>query len=233
MSLPPKYDRHTALNANLKRHLPPPPLRVLDVGGGSGRDAIILALQGYHVVLVDSSPAMLKLAAEDAESNRVSDRIQTRFGKLDDLPALFPAPAFDVVLLHNVLQYVEDGQAALAGALSPLKPEGLISVSGTNRTADPLREVLVWQRPEKALELLDSLPDSPYAGGVMGDGLHSLGCTILGIYGVLCVADYLSDETGAGDITFAEQLARLELALSSRLPYKLLARFFQVVARKG
>lgn len=206
-------------------------MRILDVGGGSGRDSMLLAAQGYRVALMDSSPAMLRLAAEEAEAGGVTDRLQTQFGNLDDLPALFPAPVFDAVLLHNVIQYVDDGQAALAKALAPLKPGGLISVSGANRYADPYREALVWQRPEKALELLDALPGSPYAGDDVADGLRALGCEVLGVYGVLCVADYLREEPG--DPAFAAQLERLELALSDRVPYKLLARFFQVVARKG
>lgn len=233
MPTPEKFNRHSALNQNLKRHLPPPPLRVLDVGGGSGRDSMLLATQGYRIALMDSSPAMLRLASEDAEANGVADRLQTQFGNLDDLPTLFPIPVFDTVLLHNVIQYVDDGQAALEKALAPLISGGLISVSGANRYADPYREALVWQRPEKALEQLDALPRGGYQGDDVAEGLRALGCEVLGVYGVLCVADYLGDEPGAADPAFAAQLEKLEFALSDRYPYKLLARFFQVVARKG
>jgi ubiquinone/menaquinone biosynthesis C-methylase UbiE len=41
----------------LAGHLPPPPARVLDCGGGPGRYAIELARRGYDVTLFDLSPA--------------------------------------------------------------------------------------------------------------------------------------------------------------------------------
>ena len=37
----------------LRRHLPPPPARVLDVGGGTGVHARWLLADGYQVHLVD------------------------------------------------------------------------------------------------------------------------------------------------------------------------------------
>ena len=46
----------------LSQHLPPPPARVLDCGGGPGRYAIELARQGYAVTLFDLSSACLQLA---------------------------------------------------------------------------------------------------------------------------------------------------------------------------
>jgi len=43
----------------LADHLPPPPARVLDCGGGPGRYAIELARQGYEVTLFDLSAGCL------------------------------------------------------------------------------------------------------------------------------------------------------------------------------
>src|SRR5881409_4340794 len=44
------------------RNLPPPPARILDIGGGPGRYSIWLAEQGYKATLGDLSPELLEVA---------------------------------------------------------------------------------------------------------------------------------------------------------------------------
>jgi S-adenosylmethionine-dependent methyltransferase len=41
-------------------------------------------------------------------------------------------PAFDLVLCHNLLAYVDDVGAALRAVTQPLRPGGLLSVIGAN-----------------------------------------------------------------------------------------------------
>jgi len=48
----------------LKRHLPPAPARVLDVGGAAGRYSLWLARQGYEAHLVDPVPRLVEQARE-------------------------------------------------------------------------------------------------------------------------------------------------------------------------
>ena len=65
-----RMDRHrtefyVTLRA-LREHLPPPPARVLDCGGGPGRYAVELARWGYDVTLFDLSTGNLALAREKA-----------------------------------------------------------------------------------------------------------------------------------------------------------------------
>jgi SAM-dependent methyltransferase len=52
----------------LKRHLPSPPAKVLDVGGGSGPYACRLAGQGYEVTLLDPVPLHVEQARRAGES---------------------------------------------------------------------------------------------------------------------------------------------------------------------
>jgi hypothetical protein len=61
----PGHSPRTALelavwSAALRRLLPPPPARVLDVGAGTGFLAMLLARQGYRVSALDLSPGMLE-----------------------------------------------------------------------------------------------------------------------------------------------------------------------------
>src|SRR5256885_6186989 len=51
----------------LSRHLPPPPARLLDVGGGPGAYAEWLADAGYEVRLGDASPPHVSQAVDRAQ----------------------------------------------------------------------------------------------------------------------------------------------------------------------
>ncbi len=83
-------------------------LRALDVGSGTGATAVRLALLGMHVTLLDSSPAMLDIAKHAAQEAGVSDKVVLRRGDAAQLTNLFDAASFDVILCHNVLEYLDD-----------------------------------------------------------------------------------------------------------------------------
>jgi S-adenosylmethionine-dependent methyltransferase len=109
----------------LVEHLPRPPARVLDCGGGPGRYAIELARRGYQVTLFDLSSACLKLAETKAAEAGVA-LAGYQQGTATDL-ARFPAESFDAVLLLGPLYHLlEEGERcqALAEAWRVLTPGG-------------------------------------------------------------------------------------------------------------
>ncbi|MDY6875689.1 MAG: hypothetical protein SWK90_05750 [Chloroflexota bacterium] len=62
--------------------------------------------------------------------------------------------------------------------------------------------------------------------------LEGHGCVIQADYGVRCMMDYWGDNERKTEPNTLAQLEELEIALSAEYPYKLLARFFQVIAQK-
>src|SRR5216683_222335 len=104
--------------ANLREFLGPvkDSPRALDLGCGTGATAVRLARSGLQVTLLDSSPAMLDLAQRAAQEAGIAEKITVKLGDAARLADLFPAESFDVILCHNLLEYVDDPQAVLCGA---------------------------------------------------------------------------------------------------------------------
>lgn len=233
--------KYALTQSNLARHLPPGPLAVLDAGGGNGADSLPLALAGHSVTLVDYSAEMLGVAVRRADELGLARRVATHIADLTRLHELFPRPQFDVVLCHNVVQYVDNAPPLLAALSATLKPGGLLSLISTNRYAAPLRAAFFLGDLQAAFEQLDQpldraiLFDTPvrhYSADEVRALLPAAGLAHLADYGIRCVYDYWGDNERKRDPAVIAQLDRLEMALTDRHPYKLLARFFQVVAEK-
>jgi len=68
----------------------PPGARVLDIGCGTGEDAIWLAAQGYDVLGIDDSSKMIEVARSKASERRSSARFECRSAEsLSEGPARF------------------------------------------------------------------------------------------------------------------------------------------------
>lgn len=234
--------RYTIAAANLMRHLSGSSLRVLDLGGGSGLDAIPLAALGHHVTVVDYAEGMLAQAQEHAARGGLEARVATVLGDFEDVPLVLETRAFDVVLCHNVLQYLKDPQASLEVVVEAARPGGLVSLMCPNGQAEPLRLAIRDLVPDAAFHALDAEQMEARAFGVMVHQLVaadliptlvSLGCHIDGQYGIRCVCDYIVDERRKEDPDFFRSLEKLELSMSTRPAYAAIARFFHLVAIKS
>jgi SAM-dependent methyltransferase len=131
--------------ANLQDFLPQAtrPLLALDLGGGTGAIAVRLARLGLHVTLLDASEAMLDFAERAAREAGVTERIALKHGDAARLANLFPAESFDVILCHNILEYVDDPCAVLRSAARALRhPSSIISVLVRNQAGEVLKAAI-------------------------------------------------------------------------------------------
>ncbi len=122
--------------ANLQELLPPPQatrsLRALDLGCGTGATGVRLARLGIHVTLLDSSPAMLDIAQRAAREAGVTEKIVLKHGDATQVADLFPMGSFDIVLCHNILEYVDHPSAVLSAAAQVMRCDstgiGILSI---------------------------------------------------------------------------------------------------------
>ena len=90
--------------------LPSQPVRAIDIGAGSGRDAAWLAGLGHRVVAVEPVDRLRKAGM----SRHSAETIDWRSGSLPDLGAIAERNAFALVLVIGVWQHLDASDQALA-----------------------------------------------------------------------------------------------------------------------
>jgi SAM-dependent methyltransferase len=119
----------------LARHLPPPPSRVLDVGGGTGVYARWMAARGHEVHLVDP-------VARHVEEARAQAAPPLATARVGDARHLEEADgAADAVALLGPLYHLterEDRVRALAECRRVLRPGGVVVAAAISRYASLL-----------------------------------------------------------------------------------------------
>ncbi|MEN4041128.1 MAG: methyltransferase domain-containing protein [Anaerolineaceae bacterium] len=120
----------------LDEYLPPPPARILDIGGGPGRYSIGLAQRGYQVTLLDLAEGNLELARQKAAAAGVKlDEIR----QADALDLSFiPDERFDALLMMGPLYHlltIRERIQAVVEAERVLQAGGLIFAAFITRFA--------------------------------------------------------------------------------------------------
>jgi SAM-dependent methyltransferase len=239
------YVRTYVLHQHLLENLPPPPVPVLDVGGGAGHQSYPLAEAGYDVTLLDPSPAMLDKARQRLQ--RLPEEARRRVTLLqadgEHADEAVTGRRFAAVLCHGVLGYLEQPEPLVSQLCRCATEGGVVSIMTANARAMAVRPALE-RRWDDALAAFDTRSGI----GVLGvtgraDTVEELselirreGVEPLRWYGVWLFVDWLEFSGVALDPNDTEQVAAtaaVELEASRRDPYRQLSRVFHLVGRKG
>jgi SAM-dependent methyltransferase len=169
---------------------PQPGQTAVDVGCGTGEDAVALAtlVLGGRAVGVDASAAMVDEARRRAET--VGSPATFVVAPAQDLP--FASGEVDVLRCERVLQHVPEPAAAVGEMARVLRPGGRVAVIDTD-----WRSVTVWPGdPAVTAAVRDAWVASvtnPAAGGQLPDLLLSAGFVDL-----VLTAEVLLSRTPAG-----------------------------------
>jgi S-adenosylmethionine-dependent methyltransferase len=232
--------------ANLHDFLPQPaeqPLRALDLGCGTGETAVRLARLGIHVTAVDCSTAMLDIAQRAALEGEVAEKfaekIVVKHGEAAQLASLFPARSFDVILCHNILEYVDDPGTVLRDAARALRgSSAIVSVLVRNQAGEVLKAAIQAGDLDEAEHglMAEWGEESLYGGRVrlfsndyMQRMLNAASLALIVERGVRVVADYLPPAVSR-DAEY-QRIFELERKLGMRPEFAAIARYRQCLAR--
>jgi S-adenosylmethionine-dependent methyltransferase len=110
-------------------------LDVLDLGGGTGGDAVRLAQLGHRVTVVDPSPDALASLHRRGLDAGLAEPVRAVQGDASDLLDHVEPASFDLVVCHGVLEHVDDPGQALTTVATVLRPGGHVSVMVAGRQA--------------------------------------------------------------------------------------------------
>jgi len=120
----------------LARYLPPPPVTVLDVGGGAGVYALPLAKEGYSVHLIDPVPLHVEQARVASVLQRDAPLTSAEVG--DARRLMCDDNSVDAVLLLGTLYHLtsqDDRLQALREAYRVVRPGGMVAAAAISRFA--------------------------------------------------------------------------------------------------
>lgn len=227
------------IHEHLRRHLAPPPLNLVDVGGGAGNQSLPLARLGYEITIVDPSPSMLERARQrvSREDPVVARRVRLIEASGENAPEELDGSVFGGVLCHGVLMYLDDPEPLVDALCRLAAPAGVLSIVAKNVEVMAMRHVHEgdWAA---AVAAFDS--DRQINGlGVdtRGDHVDRLTEMIaqravdpIAWYGVRLFTDGWTPDRPATDPE--DLVLEAELMASQRDPYRRLSRLFHLVGRR-
>lgn len=111
-----------------RRHLPPAPARVLEVGCGPGHMCLELARDGYRVTGLEISNASIEIAERVAAENPFRDRFGSLAYVQSDFLSFTDDEQFDAICFFLTLHHFADVPAVLSHACRLLGPGGRLIV---------------------------------------------------------------------------------------------------------
>ncbi|MDR9436173.1 MAG: methyltransferase [Thiohalophilus sp.] len=210
------------------------PWRILDAGCGMGHFSRRLAGQGHELLLCDISQQQLAAAEVTLNQPGSMARYIFRHMPFQELAEGETEP-FDLVLCHAVLEWLADPRQGVAALQQLVRPGGWLSLLFFNRHGLEYRHLLngnfkKLRTGDLAGEGKYLTPDNPLEPSEVRYWLEAAGLQVVASSGVRTFVDFMHRPTR--DKMAFEELLEMELHYSTLEPYRSLARYIHIIARR-
>ena len=203
--------------------------KILDFGSGEGITANHFA-EKNDVTAIEPSKEMLSNAWKDYEYTQI-------VGDVNALSA-FKNETFDMIICHNVLEYIYDKAAVVKALARVLKKDGIISIVKHNRAGRVMQMAVLLDDFEKANEILDGKDSTASKFGTIryyednDITKWEPQITVSDILGIRTFWDLQQNQQKHGDEAWQEKMLQLELRVSQMQEYKNIAFFHHLLLKK-
>ena len=203
--------------------------KILDFGSGEGITANHFA-EKNDVTAIEPSKKMLSNAWKDYEYTQI-------VGDVNALSA-FKNETFDMIICHNVLEYIDDKAAVVKALARVLKKDGIISIVKHNRAGRVMQMAVLLDDFEKANEILDGKDSTASQFGTIryyednDITKWEPQITVSDILGIRTFWDLQQNQQKHGDEAWQEKVLQLELRVSQMQEYKNIAFFHHLLLKK-
>ena len=202
---------------------------ILDFGSGEGITANHFA-KNNNVVAIEPWDKMIKNRWKDYEYRQ----IQGDVSKLSE----FENNSFDMIICHNVLEYIDDKEKTINELHRVLKPGGTLSIVKHNRTGRVMQMAVMLDDIEKANELLDGKNIATSKFGAIIDFEDKMisewnaGLKYVDSFGIRTFWD-LQQNQGKHDLEeWQDKMMQLEMRVSQIDEYRNIAFFHHLLFTK-
>lgn len=202
---------------------------ILDFGSGEGITANYFA-KNNEVVAVEPSEEMITTAWKDYEYSQI-------IGDVKKL-ASFKDETFDIVICHNVLEYIDDKAAVIKELTRVLKKDGIVSIVKHNRAGRVMQMAVLLDDFEKANTILDGENSTTAKFGTIRyyDDEDIIkwesGLKVSAVFGIRTFWDLQQNQEKHGDEEWQDKMMRLEMRVSQIHKFRDIAFFHHLILTK-
>ena len=202
--------------------------RILDFGSGFGYTANYLAKENT-VLAIEPNEEMLEYRICDNE-------YEQKLGGIELLKDI-PDKSFDVIICHNVFEYVEDREAVFKEFNRILKPDGEISIVKHNKTGKIMQKIVFEYNVEEAKQLLKDENVASVNFGMINEyeneELEKFSCgefTIEKVYGIRAFYALQRNELKTGE-EWLDNMFEIECMAEERPEFRDIAFFHHIIMK--
>ena len=203
--------------------------KILDFGSGEGITANHFAKKN-DVTAIEPSEEMLSNAWKDYEYTQIVGDVNALSGISDE--------TFDIIICHNVLEYIDDKEAVIKALARVLKKDGILSIAKHNRAGRVMQMAVLLDDFEKANALLDGENSMASKFGAIRyyedkDILEwESNLVISEVFGIRTFWDLQQNQEKHGDEDWQRKMLQLEMRVAQIPEYRDIAFFHHLLLKK-